>query len=83
LDIAKVKIKAITIEASKRVKITDDKIKVLENKLETLKDILDPSRQQLKDLTDLENQIRSHYQNKTDAARLRAKVDWYEKGTIN
>jgi hypothetical protein len=25
-------------------------------------------------------QIHSHYENKTDAARLRAKVDWYEKG---
>ena len=44
-DIAKIKIKSITIEASKKVNITDDKIKALENKLETLKDISEPSRQ--------------------------------------
>jgi hypothetical protein len=43
-DIAKIKIKSITIEASKRVNTTDDKIKALENKLETLKDISEPSR---------------------------------------
>ena len=79
-DIAKIKIKSITIEASKKVNTTDDKIKALENKLETLKDISEPSRQQLEELADLENQIHSHYENKTDAARLRAKVDWYEKG---
>jgi hypothetical protein len=48
-DIAKIKIKSITIEASKKVNITDDKIKALENKLETLKDISEPSRQQLVD----------------------------------
>jgi hypothetical protein len=42
-DIAKIKIKSITIEASKKVNITDDKIKALENKLETLKDISEPS----------------------------------------
>jgi TolA-binding protein len=74
------KIKSITIEASKKVNTTDDKIKALENKLETLKDISEPSRQQLEELADLENQIHSLYENKTDAARLRAKVDWYEKG---
>jgi hypothetical protein len=34
-DIAKIKIKSITIEASKKVNTTDDKIKALENKLET------------------------------------------------
>ena len=79
-DIAKIKIKSITIEASKKVNTTDDKIKALENKLETLKDISEPSRQQLEELADLENQIHSHYENKTDTARLRAKVDWYEKG---
>ena len=79
-DIAKIKIKSITIEASKKVSTTDDKIKALENKLETLKDISEPSRQTLEELADLENQIHSHYENKTDAARLRAKVDWYEKG---
>ena len=79
-DIAKIKIKSITIEASKKVNTTDDKIKALENRLETLKDISEPSRQQLEELADLENQIHSHYENKTDAARLRAKVDWYEKG---
>ena len=79
-DIAKIKIKSITIEASKKVNTTDDKIKALENKLETLKDISEPSRQQLEELADLETQIHSHYENKTDAARLRAKVDWYEKG---
>ena len=45
-----------------------------------LKDISEPSRQQLEELADLENQIHSRYENKTDAARLRAKVDWYEKG---
>jgi hypothetical protein len=50
-----------------------------ENKLETLKDISEPSRQQLEELADLENQIHSHYENKTDATRLRAKVDWCEK----
>jgi hypothetical protein len=44
-DIAKIKIKSITIEASKKVNITDDKIKALENKLETVKDISEPSRQ--------------------------------------
>jgi hypothetical protein len=48
-DIAKIKIKSITIESSKKVNITDDKIKALENKLETLKDISEPSRQQLVD----------------------------------
>ena len=79
-DIAKIKIKSITIEASKKVNTTDDKIKALENKLETLKDISESSRQQLEELADLENQMHSHYENKTDAARLRAKVDWYEKG---
>jgi hypothetical protein len=42
-DIAKIKIKSITIEASKKVNTTDDKIKALENKLETLKDISEPS----------------------------------------
>ena len=57
-----------TIEASKKVNITDDKINVLENKLQTLKDITEPSRQQLEELADLENQIRSQYENKTDAA---------------
>jgi hypothetical protein len=31
----KIKIKSITIEASKKVNTTDDKIKALENKLET------------------------------------------------
>ena len=72
-DIAKIK-------ASKKVNTTDDKIKALKNKLETLKDISEPSRQQLEELADLESQIHSHYENKTDAARLRAKVDWYEKG---
>ena len=72
--------RSLTIEASKKVNTTDDKIKALENKLETLKDISEPSRQQLEELADLENQIHSHYENKTDAARLRAKVDWYEKG---
>jgi hypothetical protein len=44
-DIAKIKIKSITIEASKKVNITDDKIKVLENKLEALKDISEHSSQ--------------------------------------
>jgi predicted transcriptional regulator len=78
-DIAKIKIKSITIEASKKVNTTDDKIKALENKLETLKDISEPSRQHLEELADLENQIHSHYENKTDDERLRAKVDWYEK----
>ena len=77
-DIAKIKIKSITIEASKKVNITD-KINVLEIKFETLKDISQPSRQQLDGLADLENQTRSQYENKTDAARLRAKVDWYKK----
>ena len=48
-DIAKIKIKSKTIEASKKVNTTDDKIKALENKLETLKDISEPSRQQLVD----------------------------------
>jgi hypothetical protein len=43
-----------TIEASKKVNITDDKIKALENQLETLKDISEPSRQQLEELADLE-----------------------------
>jgi hypothetical protein len=38
-DIAKIKIKSITIEASKKVNTTDDKIKALKNKLETLKDM--------------------------------------------
>jgi hypothetical protein len=51
-NIAKIKIKSITIEASKKVNITDDKIKVLENKLEALKDISEPSRQQLEELAD-------------------------------
>jgi hypothetical protein len=41
-DIAKIKIKSITIEASKKVNTTDDKIKALENKLETLEDISEP-----------------------------------------
>jgi hypothetical protein len=41
-DIAKIKIKSITIEASKKVNATDDKIKALKNKLETLKDIMIP-----------------------------------------
>ena len=66
-DRAKIKIKSINIEASKKVNITDDKIKVLENKLETLKDKSEPSRQQLEELTDLENQIRSHYENNNEA----------------
>jgi hypothetical protein len=47
-DIAKIKIKSITIEASKKVNITDDKIKALENKLETLKDISEMSHHSLK-----------------------------------
>jgi TolA-binding protein len=63
-------IKSITLEASRKVNITDDKIKALENKLETLKDISELSRQQFEELADLENQIHSHYENKTDAARL-------------
>ena len=37
------KLEKITIEASKKVNITDDKIKALENQLETLKDISEPS----------------------------------------
>jgi hypothetical protein len=41
------------------VNTTDDKIKALENKLETLKDISESSRQQLEELAELENQI--HY----------------------
>jgi hypothetical protein len=41
------KIKSITIEASKKVNTTDDKIKALKNKLETLKGISEPSRQEL------------------------------------
>ena len=72
-DIATIKIKSITIEAPKIIKAP-------EKKLKTLKDISESSRQQLEELADLENQIHSHYENKTDAARLRAKVDWYEKG---
>ena len=63
--------------------ITDDKIKFLENKWETLKDISEPSRQQLDELTDLKNQVCSYYKDKTDATKLTAKVDWYERGTIN
>jgi hypothetical protein len=51
----------------------------LSNKLETLKDISEPSRQQLEELADLEKQIHSHYENKTDAARLRAKVKHLSK----
>jgi hypothetical protein len=35
-DIAKIKIKSITIEASTKVNTTDDKIKALENKLEII-----------------------------------------------
>jgi hypothetical protein len=42
-DIGKIKIKSITIEASEKVNTTDDKIKALKNKLETLKDISEPS----------------------------------------
>jgi cell division protein FtsX len=52
-DIAKIKIKSITIEASLKVNTTDDKIKALENKLETLKDISEPSRQQLEELAQI------------------------------
>jgi len=57
-------------------------MKFLENKLETLNDISEPSRQQLQELTDIEKQVRSwsYYENNTDAARPRAQVDWYEKG---
>jgi hypothetical protein len=48
------------------------KIKALENKLETLKDISESSRQQLEELAELENQIHSRYENKTDTAKVKS-----------
>jgi hypothetical protein len=54
------------------VNTTDDKIKALENKLETIKDISESSRQQLEELADLENQIHSRYENKTDTAKVKS-----------
>jgi hypothetical protein len=57
------------------VNTTDDKIKALENKLETIKDISESSRQQLEELADLENQIHSRYENKTDTPGTRPSSD--------
>jgi hypothetical protein len=45
---------------SSKTNIFQSKLYTLENKLETLKDISEPSRQQLEELADLENQIHSH-----------------------
>ena len=73
----KVKIKSLAIEVSKKLNITEKQIKEWEKQLDTLDgEDLEEGDKKL----DLQNKIKKYYDTKSEAARIRSKVNWYEKG---
>ena len=77
-EITKYKIRLIGIAVGKKLAkerhITESKLKI---RLETLKNESEPD---IKQITELEKQLNNLWVKKADGARLRAKVETYEKG---
>jgi len=76
-DIGKDKIREIAMWAGKKLKKSDQHIKDLENKLANTSE---QEQNQMPNLDEIRNEINEYYENKTEAARIRAKENWYEKG---
>ncbi|VDI50892.1 Hypothetical predicted protein [Mytilus galloprovincialis] len=78
-DLTKTKIKDITITVSKKLRLNENEVKNWEDKLENLLEN-DGTQQNLNEVEKLKNDIYKYYEQKAEAARIRSKINWYEKG---
>ena len=62
---------------SKKLHVTDKQVKNWENTLEKL---LENNTDRENEITELRGKIQGFYEKKAEAARIRSKVNWYEKG---
>jgi hypothetical protein len=77
--LTKVKIKDITIEIAEKLKTDESEIKCWEKDLEIFlikKDTLENENK----INTLKSNINTYYRSKAEAARIRSKVNVYEKG---
>ncbi|CAC5375324.1 unnamed protein product [Mytilus coruscus] len=77
-DLTKTKIKEITITISKKLWLNENEVKNWEHKLENL--LENDGTQQNLNKVELKNDIYKYYDQKSEAARIRSKINWYEKG---
>ena len=76
-ELSKIKIRSIAIDISKKLNIKENDFKKLENELEN---ILENDPDNLQTISSLREKIKLYYNKKSEAARIRSKVNWYEKG---
>ena len=79
-DITKTKIKFLTMEISKTLNKKLNDIKNLENKLDMLKSKEHQSENTERLIAETEFKIKTYYENKTEAAKIRSRVKWAEDG---
>jgi hypothetical protein len=73
----KIKIKSLTIGVSKKLNITETKLKIWETTLEKL---VESNSDNKNEISELRGNIKGYYEKKAEASRIRSKVNWYEKG---
>ena len=76
-DIGKQKIKDISIWAGKKLNTKLDYIRNLENKL---KDLTEQEQNEMENIDSIRREINEYYSTKAEAARIRSRENWYEKG---
>ena len=76
-EITKVKIKNLCIEISKKLNVKERDIKNLEAKLGEL---LENEVENTPEILNLKEKIKLYYDKQSEAARIRSKINWYEKG---
>ena len=77
-EVVKYKIKHLTIEISKSLNITKDKIIKLEKRLNEIKD--SESLALIREYNFLNQQIKAYYEKQLEAARIRSRIQTYEEG---
>jgi hypothetical protein len=73
----KIKIKSLTIGVSKKLNITETKLKIWETTLEKL---VESNSDNKNEISELRGNIKGYYKKKAEASRIRSKENWYEKG---
>ena len=81
-DLAKNKIKLLTMEISRNLSCKQNKKEIdrLERKLDKLKLIANETNEISAQIKQLEGLIKNYYNKKTEAAKIRSRVKWAEEG---
>ena len=75
-EITKVRIKEFTIEIGRYINTKDKPIKEMENKLEKM---LEENTRSKEEIQHIQTKIKEHYDNKTNAARVRSRIQNFEE----